>query len=222
LPHVADDTDDRHALEGIEGTKDGPAERVLVRKCLSSNRLIDHRDERPVKRIAVIEVAPGPQRDSERRERTRRHDRKDRRRPTPCLRLRGHLVDEVGPGRLDRSRRRHRRSGRQHARQAANPGEHVFEELARASDAHGRRRGHARPHYQHVLGPKSQGHVVQRHEALDQQAGAGDQDHRQRDLRDHHRAAQTHGPAAHDARRSLLQSLTQFDLRRIERRNQAE
>src|SRR5437763_1086040 len=54
---------------------DQMAYRVLSRKRLSSQLLIDNRRKRRVKRVAVIEVATLDQRNSQSRERTRRGDR---------------------------------------------------------------------------------------------------------------------------------------------------
>jgi hypothetical protein len=62
LPHVANDTNDLHALQQIEGTEDGPAERTFVGKRFSDERLIHHRNEVSVRRIVVAEVASALQR----------------------------------------------------------------------------------------------------------------------------------------------------------------
>ena len=57
LPHVTDYADDSHPLVGIEGTKDCSAKWVLIGERLSNQGLIHDGNERPVERVAVVEIA---------------------------------------------------------------------------------------------------------------------------------------------------------------------
>src|SRR5437016_7867361 len=94
LPHVANDTNDLHALQRIKGTEDGPAERTLVGKGFSNQRLIHHRNKGSVRRVAVAEAASALQRNSERRERAGGHNRKHHARHTTPIRMRWQLRSE--------------------------------------------------------------------------------------------------------------------------------
>src|SRR6266567_3556290 len=71
LAHVTDNANDRHALKRIEGTKDCPAEWVLVGKRFSNHCFINHRDKRPIDRIALAEVTSVLKWNAQRRERAR-------------------------------------------------------------------------------------------------------------------------------------------------------
>lgn len=106
LPYIADNTDDRHALKRVEGAIDCPAERVLFRKRSSHQRLINHRDEGPVRCIGVVEVTSNLQGNSQRREGAGRDDRKDNGRRVR-VRLRRHVIDVIDPCRINVSRWRH-------------------------------------------------------------------------------------------------------------------
>src|SRR6266566_1002500 len=75
LADIANHTDNFHWLWLVHSPMDQMAYRVLSRKRLSSQLLIDNRRKRRVKRVAVIEVATLDQRNSQSRERTRRGDR---------------------------------------------------------------------------------------------------------------------------------------------------
>ena len=46
LPHVTNDTNNLHAVQRVEGTEDGPAQRIFVGKRFSDHCLIYHRDKR--------------------------------------------------------------------------------------------------------------------------------------------------------------------------------
>ena len=64
---------------------------------------------------------------------------------------------------------------------------------------------------------------MQGHEALDQQAGAGQQHDRERDLGDDEDSARaSHSSPDHGPRASLLDGVDQIDLRGVERRNETE
>ena len=59
--------------------------------------------------------------------------------------------------------------------------------------------GHCRLHHQDVFGVEAHGDALQRDQAADQQAAAGEQDQRQRDLADHQPFAHASGAVADDA-----------------------
>src|SRR5713101_3401342 len=84
----------------------------------------------PVHCIAVAEVASGLQRNPQRPERARRDDGKDHGRGSR-VELRRHVINPIGPCRIDVSRWRHRCSGCQHSGQRGNLRENISEELAR-------------------------------------------------------------------------------------------
>ncbi len=74
LPHIANHADNRHAFESVERAKDRSAERVLVAKRFPNQRLIHHGDQRPLRRIAIAEVASAFNGSSQSRKRARRDD----------------------------------------------------------------------------------------------------------------------------------------------------
>jgi hypothetical protein len=171
--------------------------------------LIHDRHEGPFSDVAIVEIAPCLQWNSQRAERTGCDHGIDRDggRIVP---MRRQIIDKIIARRTDVSGQRHGRARRQHPGDGPNLCKYVFEEQVGIAD----RTWAGGLHHQNVLWTKTHRHIVQCDEALDQQTGYRKQDHGQRDLGYHQGSSRAHHSTSHRSGR-LFQCMVQFDLRCI-------
>lgn len=116
---------------------------------------------------AIVEIAAGPQWNSQGGERPRRDNRNRRAWGGNQVHFRRHVIEEIRPRRQDVPGQIVRPAGCRNAGKSCDLGYYVSKELPH----HRRGSGHARLHHKLVFGPKAQSYTLQSRETPDQQAG---------------------------------------------------
>ena len=194
LSDVTHHAHDRHPLlGGIETAHDAMPDRIVGPEALPRQRFADDGHERPLITIAIIELPHPQDGNGHGTEVPRARQAKAGRGQPAEVALEGLLaLDRVRAVRVVGTRRQsHRSSGRDHARDLAQPREDILEELAHAEVVveaalveDRAARGRIRVRNQDALLPEAQGRVRERGERPEEQTRVDGQHERQRHLSD--------------------------------------
>ena len=184
LPHIADDSDDRHRFQGVVSGDDHTAQGIASPNAARTSAWLTITTAGPACHVAVGEVTPFLDRHPEHLECSgRNHVHCGRAGRAQCRFLR-HPIDPVAAVGLHASRRSHHGPGRDDAWKLLDIREQRPEECATVSPV-GLNWSCRCFHHDDVRRLESEWYVLERNQTLDEQSGGCDKCDRERDFGDH-------------------------------------